>query len=87
MKRNAIAFHSSRGPIGSIYRTQDGKHYARTPFGHRELDPSVGPSLAGRQVFYNRVMQSYVRATLWIAGVVFALGVFAGAVGYAHVAR
>lgn len=40
-----IAEHPSRGPIGSVFQTQDQQVYVRTPWGFRKVDGTVGPSL------------------------------------------
>lgn len=60
-------FHSSRGVIGSTYQTQDGKHYVRTPWGHRVLDAAVGPSVYGLQVSFVKAI-TRVRLTALLSG-------------------
>lgn len=70
-KQNAIhAFHPARGLYGTTYQTADGKTYVRTPWGIRELDTAVGPSIHEAQRIFARAtsMRRFVHVVFFVVG-------------------
>jgi hypothetical protein len=72
-RQNAIhAFHPARGLYGTTYQTADGKTYVRTPWGIRELDAAVGPTIHEAQRIFARAtaMRRFVHAVAFVVGLV-----------------
>lgn len=68
------AFHPTRGPVGSVFQTQDQQVYVRTPWGFRKVDVAVGPSLVLAQDKH-KMLHSLRRRLILFAGLV---GFFGG---------
>lgn len=66
MTAATMIHHPSRGPIGSTYKTQDGKVYCRTPFGIRlSADTGVMQSVWNFQQNVSRVIKYQRRIGLY----------------------
>jgi len=64
--RDGGTFIPTRGPLGSVYQTQDGMVYVRTPFGHRKIEPSIGRSLLYRDRLATEAISSRLWSNLYI---------------------
>lgn len=82
MSTQERVLHPSRGPLGSVIQTQDGKVYCRTPFGLRTVDPAIGPSLAVRQQAVSKVIRILAKRLLLCVVLAFAAGVFMGVMSW-----
>lgn len=71
-------FHPSNGPLGSVFQTQDGKVYCRSPFGARLVPPAIGSALVVRQQASSRAIRFLVKRMLLFVTLAFLAGVFMG---------